>query len=656
MRISVDKNGTLEAVADGEKLFTSQTPQLTWRYDGEEKWTVSEPDRVELIGQSEGKYKFEACFGNVFVAFEISNIDGDCIFTGELINNDEKAIELSRFSYINGKLRGQPNFFAMSVSGLNVRHFKPDDSFQTLKQYIENDTWGKWGVKWIRMNDPLHMQENWGSSTDVGIFTWAKNRELIAGFTGPGSAFGEIGYGMSREPLAIYCSVLLDGIIVTPTKHRVLETLMLTFGDSQDGLKKWAESCAKQLGSRVKEHSLVGYCSWYQFFANIKSGEFDQAIDEFASMPKTPGGKTVQLDDGYQVMPGDWRPNSKFADVWKNLPQKIEQSGSIPGIWLAPTIIYSGHDIVKNRKDMVQMLPDGKPAITFSHWKWCGEIVDERHKGDGTTWCLEIDHPESGEFIADIIKNAVAEGWRYLKLDFTHSISSARIKYDRTKTTFETLRDMYALFREAAGEEIIICACIGGNSRYALGYVDTARIGGDNMANYPMLKACLSDMLFRMFSHGLWWNADPDVFYLRTDDSELTIEENWILTGTIGLFGCVFMTSDFISQWSSEAKKRAGIFWNEDGLAVPEEIKDYWTEEKLPRAILARHKNGRVLLGVYNLTDEICDISFDINDYDQKFVFVSIKSLEGDIGIVRNDNLLIFKNMPVHSLRIVALQ
>ena len=89
------------------------------------------------------------------------------------------------------------------------------------------------------------------------------------------------------------------------------------------------------------------------------------------------------------------------------------------------------------------------------------------------------DHPEVRAFIRNIFERFRAEGWKYFKIDFTYSVTAARVAYDRKKTVFQTLRDMNALFREAVGPDVFLNACIGSPSRYALGHVDITRLGGD---------------------------------------------------------------------------------------------------------------------------------------------------------------------------------
>jgi hypothetical protein len=103
------------------------------------------------------------------------------------------------------------------------------------------------------------------------------------------------------------------------------------------------------------------------------------------------------------------------------------------------------------------------------------------------TYFLDVDHPDVQTFMRDIITDEVRHGWKYLKLDFTNLIASGRVK-TANRTSFESYRELYRLFREAAGAGVTINACIGCPGRFALGFADAARLGGDIGANWATVQ------------------------------------------------------------------------------------------------------------------------------------------------------------------------
>lgn len=46
--------------------------------------------------------------------------------------------------------------------------------------------------------------------------------------------------------------------------------------------------------------------------------------------------RVFQLDDGYQMEWGDWKPKPSFPEDMSEIRKKIDEAGFIPGIWLAP--------------------------------------------------------------------------------------------------------------------------------------------------------------------------------------------------------------------------------------------------------------------------------------------------------------------------------
>ena len=653
MKITILEHGQIQADENGKILFCSEAPTVYWKYENESdyKKTVIKKDDISSVEENSVLYRTE----NFELIAELIKLgEEEFIIKSSIKNLGSKNVEIARVHLVEAELNDSPNFFSMSKLKDQKQFLTPDSEYPSYYEYI-NWYWGpRFNVEWNRMKDPVHMLPNYPNAIDVGSFIWGEDSTLTCGFTGPGTAFGEIVYGTCLENPTIFCSVMLDGILLEAGESRQLENLFFYWGNRQDGLESWGHQVAAEMGSRVKEYLPVGYCSWYQKYRFIEGFEFVEAIDSFEKWPQTPGGKVIQLDDGFQKYPGDWSPNGRFADIWTKIPTMIENTGGIPGLWLAPTAIFQEHPLVQENPDIIQRLPDGKPAITFSNWKWCAERVPECKGFDGRAAYLEIDHPKAKELIRNIIKDAVALGYKYLKLDFTYPLSTARVQYNKKKTSFESLRDLYQLFRESAGDDIYICACIGGNWRYAIGYADSSRLGGDIGSSYGMVKKNLPDFLIRSFTNGIWWAGDPDVFFMREENSKMNLEESWLLTGTVGLLGMVFLTSDLGTQWYEEATRRVKLFWNDEGIKTPKKIQII-AKEELPDAVCMTQQNDEILIGIYNFEDESTDGSIDLSKVKGLNYDFNAICLEGDRVPEVHDNLLTIKDMPPHSIRIIRM-
>ncbi len=359
-------------------------------------------------------------------------------------------------------------------------------------------------------------------------------------------------------------------------------------------------------------------------------------------MPVPPGGRTVQIDMGWEKGAGNWEPNSKFASIWKDMPGKISAKGSIPGLWIAPTAIEHKLPLVKEHPEMLQQFAYGQTPIRF-------------HFG----YFMDFDRPDCKAFIRNFMREKVNEGWRYFKVDFTYPLSTARIAYDRKKTQFESHRDHYKLLRESCGPDVLINSCIGTIDRYTIGSVNINRIGGDIGGEWNTVQGNLRDLLSRAGTNGVWYQADPDVFYMRRENSKLNDEENFLLTGSVGLIGGLFLTSDYPSQWSPESRKIVESFWTTDGPRIPSNHFVAYDDNNFIKAYLVSfndRKKPRHRVGIYNWSDKPETIKLSLNELKLKnnLKWKATSTLKQQ-SFQLKDKVITIENQPAHSLRIVDL-
>lgn len=632
----------------GESLLCSGIPALAWRYTGETAWRWDTAEILEVMTNQPERLAFRLRLGPVQAEMTVvRRTDMAWELAGELCSDTDREIELARFHYLQGTLTQDANLLAPTENRL----YRRQESVSPHQQHLEH-LWAGMLVTWPRLADPIHIEPDWAVATDVAILLQAWDAPgLVIGFTGPGEAFGEIGLHTSGTS-TYYCGVRLDNILFHPGERRTLERAVLIWGDWQEGMRQWATRCADELGTRPLRPALTGWCSWYQHYSGVQLEHVQQATREFASWAIPPGGRVIQIDDGFQVMPGDWRPNERFRAAWADLPREIAATGSLPGLWLAPMTIFHSHPLVQEHPDWLQRLPNGQPAVAFNNWGWCDHEGDWWGSTESPTYYLDPDHPGAQAFMAEMISEAVQAGWKYLKLDFTYALSTARLAVNRSRTAMATLRNMYRLFREAAGPDTLLCACIGEMGRYALGYADTARLGGDIGADWSTLGRNLMEFLPRLCTNGRWWNGDPDVFYMRTANSGLSLEESWVLTGTIGLIGGVFLTSDFASQWDEEAIRRVQYFWNAAGPHLPDMHHGVYTADGMVKALRvtvgARHR-----IALYNWADTAETIRVPLSALQLSAPVRIISSFPETPPVRLSEGALICEHQPAHSLRIV---
>ena len=581
--------------ASGADVLTrAARPALAWRFAGDAAWQVTPAERFTGLAAAHGRTTFGTRFGPLSADLAVTGSAPVWTFAGTLANHGNRPVELQRFDYVAGT-PAQPIRF-LAPQGLNgAEHAAPGDAIAPRNAAF-GKLWNGMGVHWGTAPDPVWDEPDWALSRDVGIFASGWNAPgWNAAFTGPGVAFGEIGLNTGPRP-RLFVGQLLDGITLNPGEHRTLERATLRYGDWQHAIQSWAEDVAREILPRPQTPAPAGFCSWYQFASNITDAEFEQAAREVAALPVPPGGRLVQVDDGWQNAVGDWTVNAKFAARWPALPGAIRAQGSVPGTYLAPLLVAETLPVARDHPEWVQRDADGKPAIRFAGL------------GGPARLALDPASPAAQAHMRLPFERARAEGWDYIKIDFTYPIAASRTGV-RRGTTFELQRDLYRLFRDASGPAMRLNACVGEPARYAVGTVDACRLYGDIGTDWKTVRENLVPLLIHAPVGGRWFAADPDVFYMRREHNALGDEENWLLTGSIGLIGGLFLTSDLPSQWSTHARGRVARFWSAQGPRAPVSQRIVFSADGVPLAYRVSYADGAPAhrVGLYNWTDAPLD-------------------------------------------------
>lgn len=640
---TVTAEGSIDLSTAAGHTLKNCRPYLASRAVGSDAWS-EEYSTYSIVSQNDSVFVLEAVFAQSKATVTINrDAAGRLQFSGKLDATGSDALELARFHYLDGLLP------TPETNLLSMRHYELPGRIIRPTQKVRAPLKSNWG--WVRLNDPIHSRENIAISGDSGMLGSNWNTSgFFFGFTGPGSAFGELGMRTAIPEPTFFLAVLLDAIRLDPGKSRVLETATISYGDSQQELRHWIGLCRDTLGPARVRPPLVGYCSWYQLKHGVQPEHIRRALKGFASFDNPPGGQTIQIDDGFQVMPGDWSGRGKWKHELDQLPQEIRAKGFIPGIWIAPTAIHKSHPIVKEHPEWLQRDAKGDLCITFYNWRHFNGMTD------GNTYFLDPDHPGARAFILKTLRDLRAKGWDYFKIDFAYTVSSNRAKYDPFKTTYETLRDQWRLFREGLGEDALINSCNGGIWRYTIGSVDISRIGGDIGGNVKQLKYNLGEMMLRAQVNGVWFQIDPDVFYMRREDSDLNFEQSHILTGTQGLLGSAMLTSDFADQWDAAATSVVKRYWNKTGPVVPASQHLFLRDDGIPLAVSAAYGPSDYAVGIYNWATTPKDMTVSLNDLRLPTADYQISHADqGQEKIGIADGAVTIKAQPGESLRIVLL-
>ena len=158
----------------------------------------------------------------------------------------------------------------------------------------------------------------------------------------------------------------------------------------------------------------------------------------------------------------------------------------------------------------------------------------------------------------------VLDEWGYdlVKLDFLYA--AAPMGSEKETRGGRMVRAM-ELLRRLCGDKLIL-GC-GVPMMPAFGLVDYCRIGCDVGLDWDgsrlmqlthrervSTRQAIGNAIFRRELNGRAWLSDPDVFFLREENLQLTREQKMVLATVNSLFGGVLLHSDDMSGWSEEAR------------------------------------------------------------------------------------------------------
>ena len=317
---------------------------------------------------------------------------------------------------------------------------------------------------------------------------------FLVGPVGPAEAYTSF----QAVEKAIIAGVEMDKVLVRAGESRRSEEMIFAFEPVATATNVWTRWVAVTHGTRLHRGPVYGWCSWYDRTTKIDEVHTMEVTKTIEENPDVFGKGIIQIDDGYQKMDGDWSANDKFPSGMAAVAKRIREAGCIPGVWFAPLMMHPDHPWQKLHPDAMQT--DAQGINTFMN-------ANSFHPA-GANW-INPSHPESKKFLTNIIKDARDSGFGYIKIDF-NGIGNKFV--DPTQTRMQAFRELYAVYREAAGNDMYILSCLGQPTRGVVGFIDAARVGPDS--HPASLNHCLDSVLRFQIYDKVWWQNDADVSYL----------------------------------------------------------------------------------------------------------------------------------------------
>ncbi|NNN20741.1 MAG: alpha-galactosidase, partial [Acidimicrobiales bacterium] len=365
---------------------------------------------------------------------------------------------------------------------------------------------------------------------------------------------------------------LLDDIELSDSSNRLLSPLW--FGPGKAGqlfselAKLWGQYC----GARTNSYSPVGWCSWYQYFADIKPEMIDKAIN----LSKGRAIDLIQLDDGYQSQIGDWLdPNESWKDRYPQIAKVIKENGFSAGIWTAPFLVSEKSKLFESHPEWIARTPNGEKFLeaVFNPMSW-----------GGWTYALDTTHEGALDYLRETFSTLRQEGFDYHKIDFCFSatLEGSRLR-DKEMTRAQALYEGIKAVREGIGDDAFLLGC-GCPFGPAVGLVDAMRVSPDTAPFYspmgsvggfeessPAAKNAITASLLRAPLHRRIFINDPDCLLLRPSSIVMSENEREILRATVVGSGSYIVVSDDLELYQ---EKQFQILSETIALGNPDEVLD----------------------------------------------------------------------------------
>lgn len=376
----------------------------------------------------------------------------------------------------------------------------------------------------------LYLNDAWGRSEyDLGWRTLDPERFLPWFFLWHGEGTtGALGvktdarcfasFNVDPEGISLYLDTRNGGSgVILGGRRMKLATVIESPGT--DAMSPWlfarafAEAMTVETPAKV-DHAIYGCNNWYYAYGDIH----EQSVIEDCRRTVDWAGETAStnqpymlIDDGWQVAHcdgryngGPWHACNRRFTTMGHLAGQMRQCGVRPGLWYRPLVSLEG------AMEPFRIRNDRKPAYAEGGF------------------ALDPTFPEAAQQIAEDARRIADWGFELIKHDFTtvdllgswafgqDGQAGTALPacgwhfHDRTRTSAEILRDLYATIKRSAhGALILGCQTVG---HLGVGTLDLQRTGGDvdGRGWARTRRMGPNSLAFRMAHHEILYLVDAD--------------------------------------------------------------------------------------------------------------------------------------------------
>ncbi|KAI9283320.1 glycoside hydrolase superfamily [Sporodiniella umbellata] len=291
---------------------------------------------------------------------------------------------------------------------------------------------------------------------------------------------------------------------------------------------------------------LTGWSSWYNFYERVTEADVRASLDAFEKHPYPVD--VIQIDDGYQTQIGDWlNVNHKFPKGMQALAEAIQGAGKMPGLWLAPFAVGFKSKIVKEHPDWLLKYP-GTEKFLVAGPNW------------GGFYALDIYHPDVRVYLQSVF-DCVIDTWGYklLKLDFLFAAamvprlgkSRGEIMWDATDLVVEWVRKRALILGSG-----VTLPSVWGKFEYNRVSSDASPWWDHTVLKLAHVRERVSTSNAIISTLHRWpmgsriFGSDPDVFFIRSNNNQLSPTEKHTLLAVNLILGQLTLMSDNVALYS----------------------------------------------------------------------------------------------------------
>ena len=299
------------------------------------------------------------------------------------------------------------------------------------------------------------------------------------------------------------------GVELAPGESLAAEAVCLRAGgDWRALIEGFAREKAVRFGVPARRLAPAVFCTWYYYGLTVTLQDVEENLSQIQAR-RIPYD-VFQIDEGWEVTLGEWRPNAKFPIAMKALADQIRAAHMVPGLWTSPFIAHETASVWREHPDWKLRDRQGRPVLFPMN--------------DTVYHVLDITIPAVIDWVRALYRTLTRDwGYRYHKLDFTRAaiLYEDAPRHDMSLPLPAAYRRAMQAVREGIGPDSYLLVC-GGLYDAAIGIADAQRTGSDVLSMWTSdvqgggktVPFTVKQNLLRWYM-SRWWHNDADCLMLR---------------------------------------------------------------------------------------------------------------------------------------------